>query len=121
MTRGRPKAQHEAEPVAKSGEYEVRSIRDYNPKSKLFRVNWEGYSSDEDTWQPLSSLKKAQGAIDRFWASRKEAKVPPSSNEIEVKRGIGDFKLVSSGDETKEDGSGVESARGVPFTLSFVQ
>lgn len=38
----------------------------------LFKVRWEGYGSEEDSWEPSDNLLTCQELVDRFWQERKE-------------------------------------------------
>ena len=38
----------------------------------LFKVRWEGYGSEEDSWEPSGNLLTCQELVDRFWQERKE-------------------------------------------------
>lgn len=39
-----------------SEEWAVKRVMAFDPASETFRVRWEGYSADADTWEPPSSL-----------------------------------------------------------------
>lgn len=38
----------------------------------LFKVRWEGYGSEEDSWEPSDNLLTCQELVDRFWQERKD-------------------------------------------------
>lgn len=54
--------------------YEVERIIDAKRKDGkvLFKVHWEGYGSEEDSWEPSDNLLTCQELVDRFWLERKE-------------------------------------------------
>lgn len=54
--------------------YEVERIIDAKRKDGkvLFKVRWEGYGSEEDSWEPSDNLLTCQELVDRFWLERKE-------------------------------------------------
>ena len=49
-------------------EYEVSEILREKKKGKTtyFLIHWEGYSPEEDTWEPKENLGKAKDAIKAF-------------------------------------------------------
>jgi transposase InsO family protein len=59
-------------PVVVDGEeeYEVEEILSHRDarRRREYLVKWAGYSSLHNTWEPLSNLKNAQGAVDRYLA-----------------------------------------------------
>ena len=39
----------------------------------FFKVRWEGYGSEEDSWEPNDNLLTCQELVDRYWVERKES------------------------------------------------
>jgi len=37
-----------------------------------YKVRWEGYGSEEDSWEPSDNLLTCQELVDRYWVERKE-------------------------------------------------
>ena len=44
----------------------------YKDGKVLYKVRWEGYGSEEDSWEPSDNLLTCQELVDRFWLERKE-------------------------------------------------
>lgn len=55
-------------PDFKQDVYEVDSIVNHRGEgeNREYRVHWKGYSSDEDTWEPASSLFDAEWTINQY-------------------------------------------------------
>jgi hypothetical protein len=50
-----------------AGEFFVDKIVDHTvrQRSKMtFRVRWKGYTPDDDTWQPLKTVRETQAFVD---------------------------------------------------------
>ena len=61
-------------------EYNVEEIQDskkYQGKIK-YLVHWEGYPTEEDTWEPAENVKHAQELITKFHADYPEKPAPPA-------------------------------------------
>lgn len=37
-----------------------------------YKVRWEGYGSEEDSWEPMDNLLTCQELVDRYWVQKKE-------------------------------------------------
>lgn len=37
-----------------------------------YKVRWEGYQSEEDSWEPMENLITCQELVDKYWELRKE-------------------------------------------------
>lgn len=65
-------------------EYTVESIIDHRERTngRQYLVRWAGYTAADDTWEPPSYLKRAQGAIEDYekTAPRKRQRIasPPT-------------------------------------------
>ncbi|GAB1521952.1 hypothetical protein RhiTH_005051 [Rhizoctonia solani] len=48
--------------VDREEEYKVEGITDMEEQNRewFFRVNWKGYRSEENTWEPRENLKNAK-------------------------------------------------------------
>jgi hypothetical protein len=60
-------------------EYNVRGIHDskrYRGKIK-YLVHWEGYPTEEDTWEPTEEVKNAQELIEQFHQDYLDKPAPP--------------------------------------------
>jgi hypothetical protein len=44
---------------------EILDLRIYHKKIK-YLVNWEGYTHDDDTWEPIENLDNAQECLEEF-------------------------------------------------------
>lgn len=57
--------------------YEVEEILDYTKQSNGIEkvlIRWKGYSPDDDTWEPVSSLNKVlQKEVKQIWARKAKA------------------------------------------------
>lgn len=64
------------------GEYTVEAIVKHRQRrngSYEFFIKWKGYSSDENTWEPLENLAGSQALLDEYW--EKIGTTPPDKNE----------------------------------------
>ena len=41
---------------------------------KHYKIEWQGYSADEYTWEPIDHLSTCIGMVEEFEAKRKQAK-----------------------------------------------
>lgn len=67
-----------------SDDYEVSHIvdEDYNnPKQRLFKIRWQGYSEDFDTWEPLENLVPGAIEVVREWDRQKKQAQKQKTNE----------------------------------------
>ena len=64
-------------PEFKENVWEVDGIVDHRGEgdNREYKVHWKGYSSDEDTWEPISNLFDAEWSINQYLESRP----PPQS------------------------------------------
>lgn len=55
--------------------YEVERILDDRKKDGkvLFKVRWEGYGSEEDSWEPNENLLTCQELVNRYWVEKRES------------------------------------------------
>ena len=77
-----------------TNEYEVEKIIDKKrKKGKIpYLVRWKGYSSENDTWEPLSNLKNAKDAITAYESQQFRQIAPlPTSAYTQPKRMINAF------------------------------
>ncbi|XP_052210528.1 DNA (cytosine-5)-methyltransferase CMT2-like isoform X2 [Diospyros lotus] len=73
-------------------EYEVLRLLDicYGDPCKTgkrglkFKVRWKGYSSDEDTWEPIEGLSNCQERIQDFIKSALKSKILPLPGDVDV-------------------------------------
>ncbi len=58
-------------PDFKQDVFEVEAILDHRGEgdNREYKVHWKGYSSDEDTWEPVSNLFDAEWSINKYLAS----------------------------------------------------
>ena len=52
------------------GVYHVEKIVGYDPSTDKYQVKWKGYSSRENTWEPIEHLKYVINLVDAFRASK---------------------------------------------------
>lgn len=71
---GRTPPRPPPEVVEGEEEYEVERILDFRMfgRTPKWLVAWKGYTMDDCTWEPKSSLKHAKNAMAEFEASRKD-------------------------------------------------
>jgi hypothetical protein len=43
-----------------------------NPNKREFKIRWLGYSSDDDTWEPMENLEDGASHVIREWDRRKK-------------------------------------------------
>ncbi|KAH7576431.1 hypothetical protein JRO89_XS01G0063400 [Xanthoceras sorbifolium] len=75
-----------------NGEYEVASLVDvcYGDPNKTgkrslnFKVHWKGYSSSEDTWEPIEGLSNCQERIQDFVRAGYKSKILPLPGDVDV-------------------------------------
>lgn len=55
--------------------YEVERILEAKKKDGrvIYKVRWEGYGSEEDSWEPSENLLTCQELVERYWVQRKES------------------------------------------------
>lgn len=53
-------------------EYEVEKIVAHRGKGKTFeyRIRWQGYDEDEDTWEPPGNINNAGLKVHEYWANQ---------------------------------------------------
>ncbi|XP_057467663.1 DNA (cytosine-5)-methyltransferase CMT2-like [Actinidia eriantha] len=76
----------------RAGEYEVLRLVDicYGDHCKRgkrgleFKVHWKGYSSDEDTWEPIEGLSNCQERIQDFVRRGFKSKILPLPGDVDV-------------------------------------
>ncbi|KAK2662616.1 hypothetical protein Ddye_001190 [Dipteronia dyeriana] len=74
------------------GEFEVGSLVDvcYGDPNKTgkrrlnFKVHWKGYSSSEDTWEPIEGLSNCQDRIQDFVRKGHKSKILPLPGDVDV-------------------------------------
>ncbi|OWM68526.1 hypothetical protein CDL15_Pgr023491 [Punica granatum] len=74
------------------GEYEVGSLVDicYGDPSETgkcglkFKVRWKGYTSNDDTWEPIEGLSKCQERIEDFVRTGYGSKILPLPGDVDV-------------------------------------
>ena len=54
-----------------------------------YKVRWEGYESEEDSWEPMENLLTCQELVDKYWELRKEGykkrgRKPVSISDIDI-------------------------------------
>lgn len=56
--------------------YEVEKILDAKKKdgTMFYKVRWEGYGSEEDSWEPIDNLLTCQELVDNYWEQKKGCK-----------------------------------------------
>ncbi|XP_058188980.1 DNA (cytosine-5)-methyltransferase CMT2-like isoform X2 [Rhododendron vialii] len=77
---------------SRPGEYEVLRLVDicYGDTGKRgkrglkFKVRWKGYSSDDDTWEPIEGLSNCQERIQDFVRSGFKSKILPLPGDVDV-------------------------------------
>ena len=71
------KGKVEAVKATRRKEYQVESIcgNRFDDKSSgmLYLVKWKGYSSKDNTWEPMENLGNCQEALERFEAKKRQA------------------------------------------------
>jgi hypothetical protein len=69
-------------PNFKQDVFEVESIVDHRGEgdNREYKVHWKGYSSDEDTWEPVSHLFDAEWSINKYLASLEPVQVARRSH-----------------------------------------
>ena len=40
----------------------------------FYKVRWEGYGSEEDSWEPIDNLLTCQELVDNYWEQKKGCK-----------------------------------------------
>ena len=45
----------------------------YKDGRVIYKVRWEGYGSEEDSWEPSENLLTCQELVERYWVQRKES------------------------------------------------
>ena len=62
--------------------FEVDTIVDHRGEgdNREYKVHWKGYSSDEDTWEPVSHLFDAEWSINKYLASLEPVQVARRSH-----------------------------------------
>jgi Chromo (CHRromatin Organisation MOdifier) domain len=70
----RGKRARKPKPQKKEPKFEVAKIVDSKDwgrsRTKLFRVHWKGYTSEDDTWEPLENLDGCSKILQAFLRSR---------------------------------------------------
>ncbi|XP_024193536.1 DNA (cytosine-5)-methyltransferase CMT3 isoform X1 [Rosa chinensis] len=71
--------------------YEVEKILDIcygEPEEKdrglYFKVHWKGYGSDEDTWEPIESLRDCKDSVQEFVSCGFRSKMLPLPGDVDV-------------------------------------
>ncbi|XP_035542186.1 DNA (cytosine-5)-methyltransferase CMT2-like isoform X2 [Juglans regia] len=75
-----------------TGEYEVSRLVDicYGDPNKTgkrglnFKVHWKGYSTSEDTWEPIEGLSNCQERIQDFVQNGLKSKILPLPGDVDV-------------------------------------
>ncbi|KAH7835368.1 hypothetical protein Vadar_025504 [Vaccinium darrowii] len=77
---------------SRAGEYEVQRLVDIcygdtgrrGKRGLKFKVRWKGYSSDDDTWEPIEGLSNCQERIQDFVRSGFKSKILPLPGDVDV-------------------------------------
>ncbi|XP_050375342.1 DNA (cytosine-5)-methyltransferase CMT3-like [Argentina anserina] len=71
--------------------YEVERILDIcygepdeKDKGLYLKVHWKGYDSDEDTWEPLDSLRDCKNCVEEFVSRSFNSKLLPLPGDVDV-------------------------------------
>lgn len=80
--------------------YEVEEIvgKKTNKGKTLYQVKWVGYSSDQNTWEPLENLENVLNLVEEFenlnesMKRKKKSKKQPESNEDQIEKIIEKYK-----------------------------
>lgn len=66
--------------------YEVERILDDRKKDGkvLFKVRWEGYGSEEDSWEPNENLLTCQELVNRYWVEKRESNKKRGRKAVET-------------------------------------
>ena len=69
-------------PNFKQDVFEVESIVDHRGEgeNREYKVHWKGYSSEEDTWEPVSNLFDAEWSINKYLSSLEPVQVARRSH-----------------------------------------
>lgn len=67
--------------------YEVSHIvdEDYsNPNQRVFLIRWLGYTSDDDSWEPMENLECGAIEVVRDWDKKKKQEQKRNASETKV-------------------------------------
>ena len=56
-------AQDKSPKLSSDNEYEIESIRDYDPETRQYIVKWKRYPQKKNTWEPIENLGNCREVI----------------------------------------------------------
>ncbi|XP_015764995.1 PREDICTED: M-phase phosphoprotein 8-like [Acropora digitifera] len=69
-----------------------------------YKVRWEGYQSEEDSWEPMENLITCQELVDKYWELRKEGYKKRGRKPKRLRRAPEEGSGTSDTDEGLKDG-----------------
>ena len=74
--------------MGKDGIYKVERILDHKQSGRglKYLIKWEGYSDDENTWEPVSNLKDCSNLVAQYWEQRGDKPPEPPETPDKTKK-----------------------------------
>lgn len=90
--------------------YEVERILEAKKKDGrvIYKVRWEGYGSEEDSWEPSENLLTCQELVERYWVQRKESYKKRGRKPKRLKEVAGEDSDTDEGNRKDQNDDDVE-------------